>query len=477
MLTCACGTFRDGQITRTLAGESRPGIFVSPFSYEHFIRAELAEVRGDLRRAAEEYRLARAGPEDDALLIARLADVLDRLGDEDEAIALLAQGDELSDDAAGAELIWLARGRIHRRHGRLDAAVDALAHAASAAPTSEAGPLALAEVLRDRGEDAQADAILERYLTRSRGAGAARARLALALERRDPLAAADSVRSLLEAAPARREEVRAAARIAIDQAQPELALRLLAALPDAPEDRSLRLRARIAAHDPEGAEALLARWMPVGAEELLEVADGYLEIGHADRALELAQVAARSGGGPNATLLLGRAHRAVGRPARAASLLAQIEPGSRAWPAAPIELALALRDLGRGAMAAEVLAYAQRRAGDEAIQLALSESRWEAGDAQGALAALEGDGVRLAAARARLLDRMGRPDAATRAYAELPDDPALPTSPRVRAQAERATRAGDRERAIQLLRDHTMLAPEDEFTAARLRQLERTPAS
>src|SRR5690606_32400366 len=99
--------------------EARTGIFVSPFSYEHFVRGELAYLRGDLRQAREEYMLARAGPEDDPLLIARLADVLDRLDREAEALALLREGEALDPES---ELIWLARGRIAERRGRVDEA-------------------------------------------------------------------------------------------------------------------------------------------------------------------------------------------------------------------------------------------------------------------------------------------------------------------------------------------------------------------
>src|SRR5690606_15256738 len=98
------------------------------------------------------------------------------------ALELLAEGEALDPDS---ELIWLTRGAIHERHGRADEAIEAYARAASSAPRSESGPLALSRLLRSRGEVAQADAVLERYLERGHGAGAARARLRLAVERRD----------------------------------------------------------------------------------------------------------------------------------------------------------------------------------------------------------------------------------------------------------------------------------------------------
>src|SRR5690606_28861174 len=279
----------------------------SPFSYEHFVRGELAYLAGDLRRAREEYQLARAGPEDDPLLIARLADVLDRLGHEAEAIALLREGEALDPDS---ELVWLTRGRIHERHARMGEAREAYSRALSVAPRSEEGPLALAALLRREGEPEEADAVLERYLERARGAGAARARLALAIEHGQAQAAADAVRSLLEVAPARSDEVRSAVRAALEAGQPELAQRLLAALPEVEADRALRLRAALEAGDRDRAEGLLASWMPETPPELVEVAGGYLAIGMPDRAVELARVAGRSDGGTPARLGLGRAPRA-----------------------------------------------------------------------------------------------------------------------------------------------------------------------
>lgn len=466
LLLIGCGAFWSPQITRRVGGESRPGNYVSPYSYEHFIRGELAEMRGDLREAAEEYRLSRAGPADDPFVLARLADVLDRLGRESEAAQILDQADELDPDD---ETVWLTRGRIHQRHGRMEPAREAYSHAAASAPESEAGPIALAALLREMDEHTRADAVLERYLARARGAGAARARLALALDDEDPLAAADAVRALLEAAPARADEVRSAATAALEGGHPELALRLLAALPELPEDRPLRLRALIEAGERERAEGLLAAWMPAETHEMLRVAEGYLAIGQPERAHELADVAVRTDGGPPARLVLGRALAALGRHAEAAILLAAIEPGGAAWPAAPIALADALRDTGQPAAAAETLSRAIARRPSPALHLALSEARIAAGDGPGAIAALEGASPTLRAARARALDRLGRHDEATAAYAEVSlDAPAVPELDRLRARAEAAARRGETERAITILRQLVERSPEESAARARL---------
>lgn len=454
-----CGAGGAPLVTRRVAGEVRTGIFVSPFSYEHFLRGELAELRGDLREAAREYELARAGPEDDPLLVARLADVQDRLGREEQALALLRVGDELD---PASELVWLTRGRIHERHARVEDAIEAYSRAAAVAPGSEQGPLALSALLRAHGRASEADAVLARYLERARGAGAARARLRLAIENGEPQAAADAVHALLDAAPARADEVRAAAVTALDAGQPELALRLLAAVPEREEDRPLRLRAALGARDRGRAEAVLAGWMPEGPEALLQVARGYLDVGMPARAVELARVALSANAGAEARLVLGRALREAGRLDQSAAVLASIERGSGAWPEGPIELARTLRAAGRPALAAEVLA----RAGAEVpLRLALAEARAEAGDDAGALAALSGDEPPIRAARAAWLDRLGRVDEAAATYAQLEG------STEARAQAEAALAAGDRERALALLAAHAERAPEDLLARARHAEL------
>lgn len=451
---------------------SRVGIFVSPSSYENFLRAELARETGDLRIAAERYQAARSGPEDDVLIIARLADVYDRLDREQDALALLDEGDALDPNS---ETLHLARGQIHERRGRPEEAERAYAAASAAAPRSEAGPLALAALMRAQSQPERADAVLERYLSRAGGAGAARARLSLAVEHGDAYAAAEAVRALLEHAPARAGEVREAVTVALDAGRPELALRLLAAMPEIEEDRPLRLRAMLAARRPDEARALLATWMPEGPTELLRVAEGYLATGDAARAHDLAQVALRGDGGASARLVLGRALRALERPDEAASVLATIEPGSQAWPAAPLELAQALRDAGQPGLAAEALSQARARRDDLRLALALASAREAAGNRDGAIAAVEGDDPRLVAARAGLLER-GGDEAANALYAGLdPDAPSLSARDRARVMAERAAASGDGARATERLRAWTERAPGD--LAGRVRLVELLEAA
>ncbi|MCZ7677357.1 MAG: hypothetical protein M5U28_00680 [Sandaracinaceae bacterium] len=214
------------------------------------------------------------------------------------------------------------------------------------------------------------------------------------------------MRALLEVAPARSDEVRAAARAALDAGQPELALRLLSAF----ARRGIATarcasRPRLAAGDRSRAEGVLASWMPRGPGELLEVARGYLAIGMADRAVELARVALSAEAGAEARLVLGRALRVGGRLGEAAEVLAAIDPASGAWPEGPIELALVLRDAGRPALAAEVLSRAESRRAESGIALALAEARREAGDAGGRARGPLGRGSARSAPRERACSR------------------------------------------------------------------------
>ena len=350
-----CGAGGSPTIQRTVGGRAQRGIFVSPFSYEHFIRAELAELRGDLPEARQHYELSRAGPEDDPMLIARLADVTDRMGNEARALAILERGDALD---PRSELIELARGAIHARHDRDEEAIEAYARAAALAPRSERGPIALAALLREHDRAAESDAVLERYLERADDpasrAGAARVELRLAVERGDAGAAFEAVRALIAAAPIRADEVRDAIVTALDDGRAELALRLMDALPERPDDRPLRLRVALAARDRDRAEAVLATWIPDEPAELVPIAEGYLAIGRPERAAELAEVALRTDQSVLGQLTLARARRAMGQPGAAAAILSEIDPASQAWPAAPEELARALEDRGMDGLADEL---------------------------------------------------------------------------------------------------------------------------
>ncbi len=350
-----CGAYGSYPITRTVGGQTRQGVFVSPPQYEDFVRGELALAAGDFRSAAESYERARSGGDDDPLLCARLADARDRLGDRAGAEHALADGEHLD---AHAEIVWLVRGEIAERHGELDAAIDAFERAHAAEPGREAPVLALARVLEQSGHDDRAATSLADYVAHAETPlGAVRASLALALSRGDAVAIADAATRLARLAPGHEDEIERAVRALRERGEVLVAGRLLAALPPESLDRELAIETAIAAHDRAAAERLLA--FPEGddARALVRDARHWLALGDAARAAELAEVArARDDAGSEATLVLADARLAGGRPGDAAALYASIPAGASSHDAAREGLARALEAAGLPALGAEVAA-------------------------------------------------------------------------------------------------------------------------
>jgi tetratricopeptide (TPR) repeat protein len=351
-----CGGASGYTVTRTVGGEQRLGAFVAPHSYENFVLGELALQRGDLARAAEHYELARAGAADDVLLIARLADVRDRLGDRETAERLLDEGERLD---RTSEAIWSARGEIAERHGEVEPALDAYARAAESG--SEAPTLALARVLRERGASERADAVLERYLEDHPGViGAARARLSLALARGDDRGAGLAALELARSSEAHADEVAAATRVLLDEGHAPLARRILALIPEGSIPRALRLRAAIESGARQEAEGILATWTPDEPDELVAAARAWNVLGDHAHAVELAEVALERGAGTDARLVIARARLEEGRLADAATLAAAIPEGSSADREARAIVIDALARAGLPALAREIAAVVER---------------------------------------------------------------------------------------------------------------------
>lgn len=350
----ACGGAHVLSIERTVGGEKRLGRFVSPHSYEHFVRGELAREHGAWQEAAVHYELARAGAEDDPMLAARLADVRDRLGDREGAERALEEGQRLDPDA---EIVWMTRGEIAERHGELEVAIAAYARAVEVAEGNADPAIALARVLRERGLFERAEAVLEACMARAADPiGVARARLALALERSDPLAAGLAALDLVRASPAHAREVADAARALLEMGRPTLAHRMVALLPEHAIPPVLRLQVALSAGAYGEAEALLSRWVPDEPEEMVRAAEAWIELGDLVLAGELAQAGLARGAGSRARLVLARARLEEGRMADAAALAADIPPGDPLRDEALGLLAEALARGGVPALGAEVRA-------------------------------------------------------------------------------------------------------------------------
>jgi tetratricopeptide (TPR) repeat protein len=473
VVAAGCGGTPSYPVTRRLDGERVEGSFVSPFSYEHYVRAELAIARGDLESAAEELTLTRAGPEEDPLVLARLADVLDMLDRHDEADGVLADATERFPDA---EAVWLARAHIAARRGHVEDATEAYLHAAEAAPRSSTAPLELARLLRDRGAEGRADAVLDAYLARSRGtAGAYRAKMELALARDDVDGAVRAVRALLAVAPARVSEIVAVATTALEAGRPVLAAALLDAVPRGQAPAGLRVQAFLAAGRTEAAEAALVTMRDEDLGGPLVRARFLLEAGRAARALEIAEGQALLAPDPEAWLVTGEALLALGRVGEAAAALGRVPKGASGHAEAHRALARALETGGLPGMAAEVLETGLdgREGEDLRTRAALAELRLARGDVDAALEAVDGNESPSARARrARLVERAGRFDDAIAAWRRVPVDAhELDERSRLRARAERLVRRGRAEGAIHALRRVVALAPDDIESRARLAEL------
>lgn len=349
-----CGMGSGYVIERTVGGEQRLGTFVAPHSYEHFVLGELARERGAYAEAIEHYELARAGAEDDPLLIARLADVRDRIGDRAGADRAIEDGMRLNDRA---EAIWMARAEIAERRGQSDRAIESYARAAELGEGDEAPLLALARVLRDRGSLDRADAVLEEWIARAAdGASAARARLALALSRGDARAAGLAALELARRSPAHAREVLASARATLEAGHPTLAHRIVALVPEGAVPRAFRLEVALAAGERSEAEGLLASWAPEAPSDLLEAARAWIDLGDPEQAAELAIVARARGAGTQAQVVLAYARLAQGRTGEAAAIAAAIPLDAEGGERARALIAEVLAREGLPALAAEVSA-------------------------------------------------------------------------------------------------------------------------
>ena len=347
-----CGSPAAFEIERTVGGSRRLGAFVAPSSYEHFIRGELHRGRGAWLAAEGEYEQARAGVADDPLLVARVADVRDRRGDEAGARAALDEGFRLAPES---QIIWQTRGELAERHGDLPAAAAGYERASALSDDDEEPLLALARVLHAMGRDAAAEAALTAWIDRRpRSVGALRARLSLFLSAGRSSDAADAALALVRSSPGHAQEVEEAARAALDAGRPTLAHRLLAALPTGSVSASLRLEVALAAGLRPEVEASLASFDPEGADALMLAARCALWLDDPARAVELAGLARASGHVAEATMMLARARLAEGRLEEAASLAGSVSGDSSALVQARALVAEALAARGFPGLAGEV---------------------------------------------------------------------------------------------------------------------------
>jgi tetratricopeptide (TPR) repeat protein len=330
-----------------------PAPAASPYAYEWFVRAELLEARDQHAAAIEAYRNALATADPDPYVLGRLAEALDLGGDRRAAEHAIDAGLELD---PRSEALWLARGRIAGRHRAWSEAAAAYDRARSVAPESAAGSLALAALLRERGQTARAVAVLEALAAAKpdeRGP-ALQARLELALTRQDAAQLSAAATALMAHGRADLDLLRRTAERLLSERQPALAARLLAALPANPEFAALRLRVALELGSRDDAERLLVTTPPNALGGPLDVAEAYLAIERPAQTLEQLATLDPATDPQRHALLRGKALLALGKPGEAALQLARIPSNSAHYAAARLGLAQALQAGGLSSLAAKL---------------------------------------------------------------------------------------------------------------------------
>ena len=287
LIQVGCGG-RTYPVARVVDGEVHEGVFVSPYAYEHFMRAELAVAAGDDEAALREYALARTGPADDAYVISRQAAAALRLGRLDEVESLLAEGQALDSES---EPIALMMGRVAEQRGDFDEASRHYERAHHLAPSSTQPAQRLAMLL---GRSERAAEVLDAITSAVNLPVALRARLALAIHREDAPLAAETALALMRVAPVFATELLATAQTQLNEDRPMMALRLLEhpAL-NVEATMPLRVRALTATGRRDDARALILS--RAGAVSSSERAQWWWLCGDADLALAEAVEAVASG--------------------------------------------------------------------------------------------------------------------------------------------------------------------------------------
>lgn len=366
-LAAAQGCGHGAQQTAAGATTHAPGAplrrFVSPHSYEHFLRAELALARGAYTDAVEHYREA-LSDEDDPFVLARLAEALDLAGSHEAANDALAHALTVDPESEAA---WLARGSIAERRHDASSALEAYAKAAEAAPSSAEPVLALHRLLAAMGQDERARAALVRYRTSNADGVAtdatARVALELALTSDNASALVGAVDDWLRVGALDAATAHRATCSLVAQHRTAAALRLVEALPDSSRDPACAIEAFLAAARFDAALALLAQLPPDALGEPTAVAEAYLAAGKPDAALRVLELAdpADPADGTLARVVRADAELALADYVRAAVRFATVPVASAHRGRAIAGLATALRAQGLAALAAELEANAAPR--------------------------------------------------------------------------------------------------------------------
>jgi len=336
---------------------ARPAVasvpFVSPLSYQDFIRAELYEARGQHAQAIEAYRAAFELGDGDPYLSARLAEALAQAGQPSEAEAVLERA---LTSAPRSEALLLAGARIARRKSETDRALALYARAQDAARTP-ATALERVAYLRELGGEERAIEALKALAQEHRGSVRDRLRieLELALLKHGDPALLGCARDWLALGGGDGDPSlsRRTAEALFDQGHAALALELLSAIPPNETDTPLRLKVTLALGRSAECEHLLSSLPPHWLGGPLAMGEAYLRAGRPEEAL---RVLAESRGPDDAAsasrraALIARSLAAAGRPREATALLERAGTRDATCEALEASALFALaRDAGCGA--------------------------------------------------------------------------------------------------------------------------------
>ncbi len=451
-------------VPRVVEGELEYGAFVSPYAYEWFIEGEASANQGRHGEAAMAFENATAAPEDDALLMTRLAEEYELSGDSRRADRTLAAARR---SYPGSPWVALAQGRIAQHRDEEREAIAAFIRVQELAPGWDAPVVAMAETLVASGRPERASALLLEYLGSSRHAHIERARrvlLDLARSRGDAETLSLALALDPHSTPAAR--AREAGKLALENGQPAFAARALAAALATPENIALWLHALFRSGDRAEVASFLGGSDSQRLGDWSERVDLLLKIGEVERALDFLKSITPS---PKVEYARGRALLIDGNYVAAAAAFAEVPFGTASFEAARLAFAACSTAQGRRGAAAEALSQAPH------YSLAVRETLAGIYLEEGALRA----GLRLfdpkrdveRAALAALFERAGHFDEAAAYYAAIKANGLEESGLGARVRAERLASRGHLRAAIAVLDRWTVAAPDDLYARVRLVEL------
>jgi len=460
----ACASPAMRTVPRVVDGEVENGPFVSPYAYEWFIEGEALAAKGKHGEAAMAFENAAAAPDDDVLLMTRLAEEYELSGASrrsDRTLSLARR------NYPSSARVALAEGRILRNRGAEAEARSSFARAIDLAPTWEEPVIEMAVSLQAAGHPQRANAVLLDYAENNLAPRSARARrflLELARQAKD----ARLYERALSLDPSSTAESRAeaAGTLSLEAGHPAMAARILGGALDSPQNTELWMRALARSGSRDQALSFLVESQSDQAVGEARRAEWLVELGDANRALDLLHAMS---GSPRVELIRGEALAARGEYASAAAVLAQIPFGASTFEASRLALVDCSTSLGRAGAAMEALSQSPHES--LSVRTKLAEFYLHEGALRLALRLFDPKHPEERALIAKLFEKAGDFPEASAYYASLSPGFTDESPLAARASAERLAAHGQLARAISVLERWRATAPDDLYARVRLVEL------